>query len=43
LGEQRYAYKVLVIKPERRRQLGRPKHKWKAILKSIILIYDVTF
>jgi hypothetical protein len=27
-GEMRGAYKVLVGKPERKRPLGRPRHRW---------------
>jgi hypothetical protein len=28
IGEERRAYKVLVEKPEGKRQLGRPRHRW---------------
>jgi hypothetical protein len=28
MGEMRKAYKFLVGKPERKRPLGRPRHKW---------------
>jgi hypothetical protein len=28
MGEERYAYKVLVIKPEGKRPLGRPRRRW---------------
>jgi hypothetical protein len=28
MGERRNAYKILVGKPEGRRLLGRPKHRW---------------
>jgi hypothetical protein len=28
MGEERKVYKVLVGKPERRRPLGRPRHRW---------------
>jgi hypothetical protein len=28
MGEGRKVYKVLVAKPEERRLLGRPKHRW---------------
>jgi hypothetical protein len=27
-GEKRNAYMILVRKPERKRQLGRPRRKW---------------
>jgi hypothetical protein len=28
MGEERKVYKVLVAKPEGRRQLGRPRRRW---------------
>jgi hypothetical protein len=28
MGKRKGAYRVLVGKPERRRQLGRPRRKW---------------
>jgi hypothetical protein len=28
MGEKRNAYRLLVEKPERRRQLGRPRRRW---------------
>jgi hypothetical protein len=28
MGETRKAYRILVGKPERKRPLGRPKHRW---------------
>jgi hypothetical protein len=28
MGEKRYAYRILVGKPERKRPLGRPRRKW---------------
>jgi hypothetical protein len=28
MGEMRYALKILVGKPDRKRQLGRPRHGW---------------
>jgi hypothetical protein len=28
MGEKRNAYRLLVGKPERRRPLGRPRHRW---------------
>jgi hypothetical protein len=33
MGEKRYAYRLLVGKPEGRRPLGRPRHKWVDIIK----------
>ena len=32
-GERRGAYRVLVIKPEGNRPLGRPMHRWEANVK----------
>jgi len=28
MGEERGVYRVLVVKPEGRRPLGRPRHRW---------------
>jgi hypothetical protein len=28
MGEERKVYKVLVVKPEGKRPLGRPRHRW---------------
>jgi len=28
MGERRSVYRVLVGKPERKRPLGRPRHRW---------------
>jgi hypothetical protein len=33
MGEMRNAYRVLVGKPEGRRQLGRPRHRWEDNIK----------
>jgi hypothetical protein len=33
MGERRGAYRALVGKPEKRRPLGRPKHKWEDNIK----------
>jgi hypothetical protein len=35
LGEERGAYRILVGRPEGRRPLGRPRRRWKIILKLI--------
>jgi hypothetical protein len=32
-GERRGVYRVLVGKPEGKRPLGRPRHRWKDIIK----------
>jgi len=32
MGETRNTYKFLVRKPEEKRPLGRPSHRWKIIL-----------
>jgi len=33
MGERRVAYRVLVGKPEGRRPLGRPRHRWEDNIK----------
>jgi hypothetical protein len=33
MGEVRGAYKILVGRPEGRRPLGRPRHRWKDNIK----------
>jgi hypothetical protein len=33
MGEVRGAYNILVWKPEGRRPLGRPRHRWEDIIK----------
>jgi len=35
MGEKRGVYRVLVEKPEGKRPLGRPRHRWGIILKWI--------
>jgi hypothetical protein len=32
-GEKRNAYRILVGKPEGKRQLGRPRHRWENNIK----------
>jgi hypothetical protein len=34
MGERRVAYRVLVGKPEGRRPLGRPRHRWEDNIKT---------
>jgi hypothetical protein len=36
MGERRGAYRALVGKPEGRRPLGRPRHRWKNNIKMDI-------
>jgi hypothetical protein len=33
MGERRGAYRVLVVKPERRKILGRPRRRWEDNIK----------
>jgi hypothetical protein len=33
-GERRVAYRVVVWKPEGKRQLGRPRHRWEDNIKT---------
>jgi hypothetical protein len=33
MGEERGAYRILVGRPERRRPLGRPRHRWEDNIK----------
>jgi hypothetical protein len=28
MGDERYVYKVMMRRPERKRLLGRPRHRW---------------
>jgi hypothetical protein len=36
IGEKRNAYRILVGKPEGKRPLGRPGHRWMIILRWIL-------
>jgi hypothetical protein len=36
MGERRGAYRALVGKPEGRRQLGRPRHRWEDNIKMYL-------
>jgi hypothetical protein len=36
MGEVTNAYKILVTKPEGSGKLGRPRHRWRMILKCIL-------
>jgi hypothetical protein len=40
MGEGRGAYRVLVGRPEGRRPLERPRHRWRIILKWIFKKWD---
>jgi hypothetical protein len=40
IGEKRGAYRILVGRPEGRRQLGRPRRRWGIILKWIFKTWD---
>jgi hypothetical protein len=35
MGDNRKAYRILMGNPEEKRSFGRPRHKWKLILKYI--------
>jgi hypothetical protein len=39
-GGKRGAYRILVGRPEGRRPLGRPRHRWRIILKWILKTWD---
>jgi len=39
--ERRGVYRVLVGKPERKRPLGKPRHRWKDNIKRIFRKWDV--
>jgi len=41
MGERRGIYRVLVGKPEGRRPLGRPRHRWEITLRWIFWKWDV--
>jgi len=41
IGEYRGVYWVVVEKPEGKRPLGRPRHRWEEILKCIFRKWDV--
>ena len=41
MGERRGVYRVLVGKPEGKRPLGRPRHRWDDILRWIFRKWDV--
>jgi hypothetical protein len=41
MGESRGVYRVLVEKPEGKRLLGNPSHRWKANIKWIFRKWDV--
>jgi hypothetical protein len=37
MGEKRNAYRLLVVKPERKRSLGRPRRRWVGNIKMDLL------
>jgi len=37
MEEMRHVYKLLVRKPDRKRPLGRPRHRWSIILKWFLV------
>jgi len=41
MEERKGIYRVLVGKPERKRPLARPKHRWKDNIKRIFTKWDV--
>jgi hypothetical protein len=41
MGEEREVYKVLVGKPEGKRPLGRPRHRWEGGIRMEIGLEDV--
>jgi len=41
MGERRGAFRVLVVKPEEKRPLGRPRYKGRIILRWIFRKWDV--
>jgi hypothetical protein len=43
MGEPRGAYRILVGRPEGRRPLGRPRRRWRIILKWIFHKWDGTW
>jgi len=41
IGERRGLYRVLLGKPEGKKRHGRPRHRWKIILRWIFMKWDV--
>jgi len=41
MGEERGAYRVLVGKPEGRRPLGRPRHRWVDNIRMDLQVMDI--
>jgi hypothetical protein len=37
MGEKRNAYKLVLVKPEGKRPLGRPRHRWVDNIKTDLL------
>jgi hypothetical protein len=40
MGEKRDAYWILLVRPESRGPLGRPRRRWRVILKCIFKNWD---
>jgi len=40
MGDRRHAYRILVGKPDRKKPVSKPMHKWKIILILIFQKYD---
>jgi len=38
MGEMRNAYSILIGKPEGKRLLGRPRHRWEDIIMHLMVI-----
>jgi hypothetical protein len=41
MGEERKVYKVLVGKPEGKRPLGRPRHRWEDEIRMHLIVREI--